>query len=46
MSRKLYVHITSTNYANINTKIQEEQKKSKTRKVSTSKDNGTKQRDN
>jgi len=34
MSRKLYVHTTSTNYANINTKIQKEQKKSKTREVS------------
>ena len=34
MSKKLYDHITSTNYANINTKIQKEQKKSKARKVS------------
>ena len=34
MRRKLYVHLTSTNYANINTKIQKEQKKSKARKVS------------
>ena len=34
MSKKLYVHLTSTNYAGINTKIQKEQKKSKTRKVS------------
>ena len=46
MSKKLYVHITSTNYANINTKIQKEQKKSQTRKVSASKDSGTKQRNN
>ena len=43
MSKKLYDHITSTNYANINTKIQKEQKKSKSRKVSTSKDSGAKQ---
>ena len=41
MSKKLYDHITSTNYANINMKIQKEQKKSKARKVSTSKDSGT-----
>ena len=34
MSKKLYDHITSTNYANINTKIKKEQKKNKTRKVS------------
>ena len=46
MSKKLYVHITSTNYANINTKIQKEQKKSKARKVSSSEDNRVKQRNN
>ena len=34
MSKKLYDHITSTNYANINTKIQKEQKKAATRKFS------------
>ena len=43
MSKRLYDHITSTNYANINTKIQKEQKKSQPRKVSTSKDSRTKQ---
>ena len=39
MSKKLYVHLTSTNYANINTKIQKEQKKSKPRKVSRKQNN-------
>ena len=38
MSRKLYDHLTSTNYAGINTKIQKEQKKSKARPVSEGKD--------
>lgn len=33
MRRKLYVHLTSTNYADINTKIKKEQKKGGTRKV-------------
>ena len=27
MSKKLYVHLTLTNYANINTKVKKEQKK-------------------
>ena len=38
MSKKLYDHITSTNYANINTKIKKEQKKNKARKVSRKQD--------
>lgn len=46
MSKKLYDHITLTNYANINTKIQKEQKKGKTHKVSSSENNRVKQRSN
>ena len=34
MSKKLYDHITSTNYANINNKIKAAKKKSESRKVS------------
>ena len=34
MSKKLYDHITSVNYANINKKIKTFQKKKKTHKVS------------
>ena len=34
MSKKLYEHIISTNYANINTKIKKATKKSPPRKVS------------
>ncbi len=33
MSRKLYVHLTSTNYAKVSTKIDNQKKKSVTRKV-------------
>jgi hypothetical protein len=33
MRRKLYVHLTLTNYADINTKIKKEQKKGGARKV-------------
>ena len=32
MSKKLYEHLTTTNYANIGTKIKEAKKKNKTRK--------------
>ena len=39
MSKKLYDHIISTNYANINTKIQKEKKKNKARKVSRKQNN-------
>lgn len=35
MSKKLYDHITSVNYANINTKIKTFQKKKKASKLST-----------
>tara|TARA_R110000787_G_scaffold279402_1_gene389516 strand:+ start:257 stop:397 length:141 start_codon:yes stop_codon:yes gene_type:complete len=35
MSKKLYEHIISTNYANINTKIKKATKKAAPRKVST-----------
>ena len=35
MSKKLYVHLTLTNYANINTKVKKEQKKTETRAPST-----------
>ena len=31
MSKKLYAHLTLTNYANINTKVKKEQKKTETR---------------
>ena len=41
MSKKLYDHIISTNYANINTKVQKEKKKGKTRKVSGNKNSLT-----
>ena len=34
MSKKLYDHVTSVNYANINTKIKKEKKKTKAPKVS------------
>ena len=33
MRRKLYLHLTSTNYADINAKIKKEQKKSGSRKI-------------
>jgi hypothetical protein len=33
MSRKLYVHLISTNYAKVSTKIDKQKKKSVTRKV-------------
>ena len=36
MSKKLYDHITSTNYASINDKIKAEKKKGRSRKVSAS----------
>lgn len=39
MRRKLYVHLTSTNYADINTKIQKERKKNKSHKVSRKQNN-------
>ncbi len=39
MSKKLYDHITSTNYANINDKIKAAKKKSGSRKVSASNNN-------
>lgn len=38
MSRILYVHLTSTNYAKVNTKIQQQKKKSKAHRVSTGDD--------
>ena len=41
MRRKLYVHLTSTNYADINTKIKTAQKKSKARKVSRKQNNAS-----
>lgn len=39
MSRKLYVHLTSTNYAEVNTKVQTQKKKSKPRRVSEQQNN-------
>ena len=44
MSKKLYDHITSTNYANINTNIKKETKKSGARKVSRKQNNPNTQR--
>ena len=44
MSKKLYVHLTSTNYADINTKIQKETKKSAAHKVSGKQNNSNTQR--
>ena len=38
MSKKLYVHLTSTNYAEINTKIKSFKKKTTTHKKNTNKD--------
>ena len=42
MSRKIYQHLTSTNYENIGTKIQAAKKKSKPHKFSTGNSNRTK----
>lgn len=40
MSKKLYEHIISVNYAKVSERIKKEKKKSKPRDVSTSSDSG------